>query len=69
MGLMASGAVVEIFDQFLGDLAQKNRVLSKLLSKNQPVPGAQISENIMNPLESSRYAFEDFHDTVFLQKL
>merc|ERR1711991_93938 len=41
--LMASGAVVEIFDQFLGDLAQKNRVLSKLLSRNQPVPGAQIS--------------------------
>lgn len=64
--LMASGAVVEIFDQFLGDSAQKNRVLSKLLSKNQRLHSTQISLNRINPC--NRYAFEDFHCTVVLPK-
>jgi hypothetical protein len=66
--LMANGAIVEIFDQFLGDLAQKNRVLSKLLSYNHVGNGVQSSLNTNNFSENSRYSFEDFQKTVFQPK-
>ena len=57
--LMASGAIVEIFDQFLGDLAQKNRVLSKLLAGDPTLGGAQPKKSLTGSLHHDRLAFAD----------
>lgn len=62
-----NGAVIEIFDQFVGNMAQKNRVLEKILFKNQVDTGKVV--NIKSPLSSSkkknvRPAFVDVQDTL-----
>lgn len=49
--LLASGAIVEIFDQFNGNAAQQYRVLEKLLkNEHQGVPEMAMSRSVCLPL-------------------